>query len=99
MQVSSAVCTSSVRIFLLSFFRWGGFLTLPRAKPDDIAEEAIDPSFQKCIGDQCNSQGCDGVAPQIARASCTSSSTIASAAVGDLFEQPVTKRLVVLVGQ
>jgi hypothetical protein len=36
--------------------------------------------------------------PQIASASCTSSS-IASAAVGDLFEQPVTKRLVVLVGQ
>jgi hypothetical protein len=35
--------------------------------------------------------------PQIA-ASCTSSS-IASAAVGDLFAQPVTKRLVVLVGQ
>ena len=26
-------------------------------------------------------------------------SSIASAAVGDLFEQPVTKRLVVLVGQ
>src|SRR5580704_4083809 len=58
MKASSAVCTSSVGIFLLSFFRWGGFLTLPRAKPEDIAEEAIDLSFQKCIGDQCN-----GVAP------------------------------------
>ena len=51
--------------------------------------EAIDLSFQKCVGDQCNSQGCDGSPPQIARASCTSSS-IASAAVGDLFVQPVT---------
>ena len=25
--------------------------------------DAIDLSFQKCVGDQCNSQGCDGVAP------------------------------------
>ena len=38
-------------------------MTLPRAKPDDIAGEAIDLSFQKCGGDLCNSQGCDGVAP------------------------------------
>ena len=52
--------------------------------------EAIDLSFQKCVGDQCNSQGCDDVAPaQIARASCTSAS-IASAAVGNLSVQPVT---------
>ena len=63
MEASSAVCTSSVGIFLLSFFRWGGFLTLPRAKPDDIAGEAIDLSFQKCIGNQRDSHGCDGVAP------------------------------------
>ena len=45
-EASSAVWTSSVRIFLLSFFRWGGFLTVPRAKPDDIAGEAIDLSFR-----------------------------------------------------
>ena len=49
--------------------------------------EAIDLSFRKCVGDQCNSQA--AMAPQIARASCTSSS-IASAAVGDLSVQPVT---------
>jgi hypothetical protein len=75
-----------VGIFLLSFFRWGGFLTLPRAKPDDIAGEAIDLSFQKCVGHQCNSLGCDGVAA----ANCESSSSIASAAVEDPFVQPVT---------
>jgi hypothetical protein len=86
MEASSAVCTSSVGIFLLSFFRWGGFLTLPRAKPDDIAGEAIDLSFQKCVGHQCNSLGCDGVAA----ANCESSSSIASAAVEDPFVQPVT---------
>ena len=51
--------------------------------------EAIDFSFQKCVGDQCNSQGCEASPPQIARTSCTSSS-IASAAVGDLSVQPVT---------
>ena len=39
MQVPSAVCTSSVRIFLLSFFRQGAFLTSPRAKSDDTAVE------------------------------------------------------------
>jgi hypothetical protein len=85
MGASSAVCTS-LGIFLLSFFRWGGFLTLPRAKPDDIAGEAIDLSFQKCVGHQCNSLGCDGVAA----ANCESSSSIASAAVEDPFVQPVT---------
>jgi hypothetical protein len=59
---------------------------LPRAKPDDIAGEAIDLSFQKCVGHQCNSLGCDGVAA----ANCESSSSIASAAVEDPFVQPVT---------
>src|SRR2546423_6997239 len=75
-------CTSSVGIFLLSFFDVGAFLTLPRAKPDDTAAErrsisasrnalAINVIFKAAIAPP----------PQIARASCTSSS-IASAAVG-----------------
>jgi hypothetical protein len=52
------------------FFSSGPFSgTLPRTKPDDTAAERRSIStFQKCVGDQCNSQGCDGVAPRIARA-------------------------------
>jgi hypothetical protein len=50
--------------------------------------EAIDLSFQKCVGDQCNSQGCDGVAPKLRELSAPIS--IASAAVGNLSVQPVT---------
>ena len=86
MEASSAVGPSSVHIFLLSFFRQArAFLTLQRAKPDDTAAERRSISASRNAS-QCNSQGCDGVAPQ----NCESSSSIALAAVEDLLVQPVT---------
>src|SRR5580704_8020161 len=85
--------------FSLASFGVGAFLTLPRAKPDDTAVERRSISASRnALAINVILKAAMASPPQIARASCTSSS-IASAAVGDLFEQPVTKRLVVLVGQ
>ena len=63
MEASSAASTSSVSIFLLSFFRPGRLSNLATGEAGrHRGGEAIDLSFQKCVGDQCNSQGRDGVA-------------------------------------
>src|ERR1700731_2421497 len=76
--------------FALASFGKRAFLTLPRAKPDDTAAErrsisasgnalAINVIFKAAMASP----------PQIAKVSCTLFS-IASAAVGDPFAQPVT---------
>jgi hypothetical protein len=52
-----------VRIFSLASFAGVAFLTLPRAKPHDIAAERRSISaFRNALAINVNSQACDGVA-------------------------------------
>jgi hypothetical protein len=68
----------------------GAFLTLPRAKPDDTAAERRSISASRnALAINVILKAAMASPPQVARASCTLSS-IASAAIGDLFVQPVT---------
>src|ERR1700704_6406 len=68
-------------LFSLTFFDVGGFLTLPRAKPDDTAAERPSISASRnALAINVILKAAMASPPQIARASCTSSS-IASAAV------------------
>ena len=76
--------------FSLHFLGRGAFLTLPRAKPDDTAAERRSISASRnALAINVILKVAMASPPQIASASCTSSS-IASATVGDLFVQPVT---------
>src|SRR5580704_9211229 len=76
--------------FSLPSFGLGAFLTLPRAKPDDTAAERRSISASRnALAINVILNAAMASSPQIARASYTSSS-IASAAIGDLFVQPVT---------
>src|SRR5882724_6991343 len=71
--------------FSLTFFDVGGFLTLPRAKPDDTAAERRSTSASRnALAINVILKAAMASPPQIARASCTSSS-VASAAVGEGF--------------
>src|SRR4051812_43356840 len=72
-------------LFSLAFFDAGAFLTLPRAKPDDTAAERRPTSASRnALAINVILKAAMASPPQIARASCTSSS-IASAAVGEGF--------------
>src|SRR3984893_17829726 len=74
--------------FSLLSFGLGAFLTLPRAKPDDTAAERRSISASgNALAINVILKAAMASPPQITKASCTSSS-IASAAVGDLFAQP-----------
>jgi hypothetical protein len=87
-EASSAVCASSVRLFLLHLFRHT-FLTLPRAKPDDSAVERRSISASRnALAINVILKAAMASPPQIAGASCTSSST-ELAAVGEGFVRPV----------
>src|SRR4051812_17950732 len=71
-------------LFSLAFFDVGAFLTLPRAKPDDTAAERRSTSASRnALAINVILKAAMASPPQIARASCTSSS-IASA-VGEGF--------------
>src|ERR1700730_16324679 len=71
--------------FSLPSFGLGAFLTLPRAKPDDTAVERRSISASRnALAINVILKAAMASPPQIARASCTSSS-IASAAVGEGF--------------
>src|SRR4029077_14710778 len=72
-------------LFSLAFFDVGAFLTLPRAKPDDTAaERRLISASRNALAINVILKAAMASPPQIARASCTSSS-IASAAVGEGF--------------
>src|SRR3954470_14227357 len=72
-------------LFYSTFFRVGGFLTLPLAKPDDTAAERRSISASRnALAINVILKAVIASPPQIARASCTSSSK-ASAAVGVAF--------------
>src|SRR6478672_13045348 len=71
--------------FFLPSFGQGAFLTLPRAKPEDTAAERRSISASgNALAINVILEAAMASPPQIAKASCTSSS-IASAAVGDAF--------------
>src|SRR3984893_16957914 len=73
--------------FSLISFDVGAFLTLPRAKPDDTAVERRSISASRnALAINVILKAAMASPPQIARASCTSSS-IALAAVGEGFVQ------------
>src|SRR4051812_22503692 len=72
-------------LFSLAFFDVGAFLTLPRANPDDTAAERRSTSASRnALAINVILKAAMASPPQIARASCTSSS-IASAAIGEGF--------------
>jgi hypothetical protein len=77
--------------FSLASFGVGAFLTLPRAKPDDTAAERRSISASRnALAINVILKAAMASPPQIARASCTSSS-IASAAVGEGFARVLTR--------
>src|SRR3984957_2410247 len=78
--------------FSLPSFGLGAFLTLPRAKPDDTAAERRSISASRnALAINVILKAAMASPPQIARASCTSSS-IALAAVGEGFVRRVLTR-------